>query len=421
MPRRVSRAVVWFRPGDLRSEDHAGLEAACAHTDHALAPLMVATPRTTEADLTAAARLHAELCARGSSLVLRFAEDEAVGVAAFLAEYGAQRVHVRMDAETEAREVVTRVEQLVDGVAAVQTWATELREWEDADEEYLGSLPDEYPKFLAWQNRKEASVVSSTVEYEPEKILPSPGFHEDSEFRFDDVLRKVVMSREESSQRRDFMERVAADDETVRALQVDSSTEQYGETVVKEYLRRADAYEGPDLGRTMAEVFRLGALSPRRIYEIVHAHERENGRIWRFVYREGAKLLLDHLDAREFATLKARRDVVRGETVDGENEAKFWRWKGFLARYIEAGSENSDKPPLLLIHGFGASSFHFRRSVTLLKDKYHVFALDLLGFGRTEKPPTQYTQDLWELMVWDFVREVIRCPVFIAGNSIGTS
>lgn len=421
-PRRVSRAVVWFRPGDLRAEDHAGLEAACAHTDDALAPLLVATPRTTSSDLAAAARLHAELQARGSGLVLRYADDEATGVAQFLQEYGAERVHVRMGAEAEALDVVARVERLVGDRAAVQTWATELREWEDDYSELLDGLPEEYPKFLRWQNRREASIVQSTVEFQPEVIVPGPDVDGDAEFPFEEIAERVARGQLESEQRRSFMVRVQQEEAGLRSLQPDISEEHYGETVVKEYLRSADLYKNPDLGRTMAEVFRQGALSPRRIYEIVHAHERENGRIWRPVYREGAKLMLDYLDAREFASLMARRDVKCHQTVDGEHLARFWRWRGFLMRYIEEGREHggiTGKPPLLLIHGFGASSFHFRRSFKMLKEKYHVFALDLIGFGRSEKPPTQYTQDLWELMIWDFVREVIGRPVYIAGNSIG--
>lgn len=40
------------------------------------------------------------------------------------------------------------------------------------------------------------------------------------------------------------------------------------------------------------------------------------------------------------------------------------------------------------------------------------------GF-RTEKPATQYTQHLWEAQIAAFVREVVREPVYVVGNSIG--
>lgn len=422
LPRRVSRSVVWFRPGDLRVEDHTGLDAACMHTADALAPLLVLTPNAKPGDVAAAKRLRAQLRAKGSALVLRYAEDEAAAVAQFLQEFGAERVHVRMDAEHEARQVVSRVERLVDGVASVQTWTTDLREWDDQDGELLESLPENFPHFLRWPERQEAQIVPSAVDFQPEVILPAPGL-DDGDVTVEEVATKVAEAAEESERRKRFMERVKEDYKFVRALDIDPEHENFGELSVKEYLRQADAYAKPDLGRTLSEVFRQGALSPRRIYEIVHSHERENGRIWRFVYREGAKLILDFLESREFTKLMARKDTAQRKTVDGDHEAKFWRWNGFLVRYVEEGVMNAgqeSKPPLLLVHGFGASSQHYVRSMRQLKGKYHVFAVDLIGFGRSEKPPMQYTQDLWEHLLWDFVKDVVGRPVYIAGNSIGT-
>lgn len=421
LPRRVSRSVVWFRPGDLRVEDHAGLDAACMHTADALVPLLVLTPKATLGDVAAARRLRTQLRARGSALVLRYAEDEAAAVAEFLRDFGADRVHVRMDAEHEARQVVSRVERLVDGVASVQTWTTDLREWDDQDGQLLEGLPEKFPRFLRWTKRQEAQIVPSAVDFQPEVILPAPGL-DDGDVTVEEVATKVEDAAKESERRKQFMERVKKDYKFTRALDIDLEHENFGELAVKEYLLQADAYKHPDLGRTLSEVFRQGALSPRRISEIVHHHEHENGRMWRFVYRDGAKLILNFLEAREFANLMARRDTAQRETVDGDHEAKFWRWNGFLVRYVEEGNMNAgqeNKPPLLLVHGFGASSQHYGRSMRKLKEKYHVFAVDLIGFGRSEKPPMQYTQDLWEHMLWDFVKNVVGRPVYIAGNSIG--
>ncbi|KAL7523669.1 hypothetical protein ACHAWF_000616 [Thalassiosira exigua] len=56
--------------------------------------------------------------------------------------------------------------------------------------------------------------------------------------------------------------------------------------------------------------------------------------------------------------------------------------------YLEMG--DSSKPALVLVHGFGASSYHFRHNIPALARKYHVFALDLLGFGWSDKPVMDY-------------------------------
>jgi pimeloyl-ACP methyl ester carboxylesterase len=50
--------------------------------------------------------------------------------------------------------------------------------------------------------------------------------------------------------------------------------------------------------------------------------------------------------------------------------------------YREAG----EGPPLLLIHGFGASSFTWRKLAPTLAETHRVIAVDLKGFGQSEKP-----------------------------------
>ena len=46
----------------------------------------------------------------------------------------------------------------------------------------------------------------------------------------------------------------------------------------------------------------------------------------------------------------------------------------------------SDRPALLLVHGFGASTDHWRHNIPVLAETHSVHALDLLGFGRSAKP-----------------------------------
>merc|ERR1712151_502017 len=47
-------------------------------------------------------------------------------------------------------------------------------------------------------------------------------------------------------------------------------------------------------------------------------------------------------------------------------------------------------------------------------------ALDLLGFGHSEKPGLSYTQYLWESQIVDFAAEIMEAtPMVMVGNSIG--
>lgn len=424
-PQRVSRAVVWFREGDLRLQDHPGVEAACEHTSRALAHLLVCTAETPAETLAAAARLQRELQAHGSHLSVRFATDEASGVIEFLREFRAERVHVRLDVETDAWRVVERVERAMDDVSVVATWTADLREWDGLTAHQLAAVPDEYPAFLRWRPRAAAPVLASTREYDPQILVPSPGadIPTDSPDALDAVADRIRQASAVPHWSRQFPQRHQADIDFSHALELPADTPDFGEVLLRAYLERAEVSDLPDFGRTLGPIFRQGALSPRRMRQLVLDFERQHGRLFRFVFRDAAKQVLDFLDAQEFATLLARRDVQQRGTVDGEHEAKFWRWNGFLIRYVEEGGDSSGvangMPPIVLIHGFGASSFHYAKSVRLLKERYHVFAMDCIGFGRSDKPPMQYTVAVWEAMVWDFIRDVVGKPVYVAGNSIG--
>lgn len=92
--------------------------------------------------------------------------------------------------------------------------------------------------------------------------------------------------------------------------------------------------------------------------------------------------------------------------------------------YVEVGDPS--KPAILLIHGFGASSYHWRYNIPILAQKYNVYALDLLGFGWSDKPIMDYDASVWRDQVVDFANEVIfvnngkeKKQIAIAGNSLG--
>ncbi len=63
---------------------------------------------------------------------------------------------------------------------------------------------------------------------------------------------------------------------------------------------------------------------------------------------------------------------------------------GLKIFYREAG--RPDRPTLLLLHGFPASSFMFRDLLTQLSDDFHLVAPDYPGFGYSDAPsPTEFT------------------------------
>jgi pimeloyl-ACP methyl ester carboxylesterase len=110
--------------------------------------------------------------------------------------------------------------------------------------------------------------------------------------------------------------------------------------------------------------------------------------------------------------------VVSGASI-ASIPGTYWQWRGHSIYYVKAGSRQTRRPPLLLIHGFGASTDHWRKNIAELEQYFEVWGIDLLGFGRSAKPNLQYSGDLWRDQLHDFIAEVIRKPVVIAGNSLG--
>ena len=107
-----------------------------------------------------------------------------------------------------------------------------------------------------------------------------------------------------------------------------------------------------------------------------------------------------------------------------------WAWQSRQIGWSLMGDPTAPVA-VLLIHGFGANTNHWRFNQPVLAKLAPTYAIDLLGFGRSDQPrarlkqepsdPTavHYSFDLWGEQVADFCREVIDKPVVLIGNSIG--
>lgn len=99
-----------------------------------------------------------------------------------------------------------------------------------------------------------------------------------------------------------------------------------------------------------------------------------------------------------------------------------WVWRGWQTRYtyIRPTQNHQKSAPLILIHGFGASIGHWRHNLEVLGEHHTVYALDMLGWGASEKAPANYNVRLWVEQVYDFWKTFIRQPVILVGNSLGS-
>jgi pimeloyl-ACP methyl ester carboxylesterase len=78
-------------------------------------------------------------------------------------------------------------------------------------------------------------------------------------------------------------------------------------------------------------------------------------------------------------------------------------------------------PALVLIHGFGGSTFTFRNVVPSLSDAFDVIAVDLNGFGFTERPrsASEYSIDAQAQLVLSVLDELGVSSAHLLGHSYG--
>jgi pimeloyl-ACP methyl ester carboxylesterase len=117
------------------------------------------------------------------------------------------------------------------------------------------------------------------------------------------------------------------------------------------------------------------------------------------------------------ATRALRRSAGALEPpLDGVHHT--FRWRGMDVAYTEAGDPSD--PDLVCLHGVNAagSSGEFRAVFDDLAETHHVVAVDLPGFGLSDRPPLRYSAALYEDFLADFLAE-FEAPTVVASGLTG--
>ena len=97
---------------------------------------------------------------------------------------------------------------------------------------------------------------------------------------------------------------------------------------------------------------------------------------------------------------------------------KFYNWKYGKIYYTKSGKGK----PVLLVHDLdvASSAYEWSKIVNKLSRTNTVYAIDLLGCGRSEKPNITYTNYLYVQLVNDFIREIIgeKSDIVTTGSSL---
>lgn len=98
-------------------------------------------------------------------------------------------------------------------------------------------------------------------------------------------------------------------------------------------------------------------------------------------------------------------------------EDRFIRVGTVSTRYWELGAQGST---VVLLHGIGCSVLEWECNVDALATRHRVFAIDLLGFGLTDKPAHEpYGIRRLSQFVLDFMSAQQVTRAHLAGNSLG--
>ena len=100
---------------------------------------------------------------------------------------------------------------------------------------------------------------------------------------------------------------------------------------------------------------------------------------------------------------------------------RYWMWRGWRIHYCYLRPRfPSSSSPLLCVHGFGAALGHWRNNLQILSESRPVYALDLLGFGRSQKAGANYNPAFFAELIADFCDTFLQRSAILVGNSLGS-
>jgi pimeloyl-ACP methyl ester carboxylesterase len=88
---------------------------------------------------------------------------------------------------------------------------------------------------------------------------------------------------------------------------------------------------------------------------------------------------------------------------------------GFKLHYLEAGRG----APVVLLHGLGGDGSRWTPNIEPLAKDFHVFALDQIGFGESDKPLANYHTGMLAEFLVGFLKAAGVPKASLVGNSMG--
>lgn len=456
LPRPSETAVVWFRSGDLRVEDHPGLARAagapsgtvCCYVFEAR-ELARLSERRLNLLRAAVENLRQQLKSRyGLPLHVCAASSGPEKVYELCKDVKASDVYIHEDPVDLHVDSLQELRALggEKGELRVHTWRAPLRSSAGS----LSAVCRSYDEYVSAREEMPTEPLKAPTELEARFIVAVPSWSleglPDAESSREvlqhsgEVLQKQMALRQSVSYVLGLGSSTASEAEALRLLSLFTSQgaealaedafgtardrEEVPQSKEEWAFRRVaggpDGYRGLIPGEVFSRVLSemmlwLGCVSMRTAAAALRQGTAE----------EDCRAALEALEANEWHRLLALADLSDGKLFE-HSDVKFFRWRGYLCRYIAPSRPPAadSPPPVLAIHGFAASCTQFAPLATALAEAdadrpIPLYALDMLGFGHAEKPPVSITQYVWEQCVKDFLLSVVATPAVVMGNSIG--
>ena len=114
-------------------------------------------------------------------------------------------------------------------------------------------------------------------------------------------------------------------------------------------------------------------------------------------------------------------ELLREKLLRQHVHSRYLEVDGYRLHYLEAAPpDGSAGTPLVLVHGLGARAEDWAPLIpSLAAHGFHVYAPDLLGYGRSPRPDVDYSISLQEKTVVDFAQQLGLGRFDLAGWSMG--
>ena len=90
-------------------------------------------------------------------------------------------------------------------------------------------------------------------------------------------------------------------------------------------------------------------------------------------------------------------------------------------RYQEFGELQPGKSPILFLHGYGGMIEHWDLNIPEFAHAHKIYAMDLIGFGKSEKPNVRYSLELFAAQIETFLYLKKLDKVILVGHSMGAA